>query len=385
MRPPKTGRVDVWDSVLPAFGLRVSATGRRVWIAAIRKPGSRNPTRQSIGTYPELSLADARTKARELMAHPAATRTAPRLETFEAVAAEYITRHVKARHKRALETEQMIQNKLVAPWRGRPVASIGRHDVLSVLDVEMDAGRERTANKLLVVVRRLFAWAIDRGLLAEGALNPAAAITKPGREASRDRVLSDAELAVVWRAAGEMGWPWSGLARLLICTALRLSEVAELRWTEIDLERRCLILSGERTKSGRSQETPLNGLAVETIGELPRVADGYVFPANRHGSDNPVSGFSKMKRRLDQLSGVQNWRLHDLRRTAASHMARLGVAPQVLARVLNHSPGAALPGVLAVYNRHSYDNEARAALEAWSRELERITGRSETKVIALRK
>jgi integrase len=253
--------------------------------------------------------------------------------------------------------------------------------VLSVLDVEMDAGRERTANKLLVVIRRLFAWAIDRGL---AETNPAAAITKPGREASRDRVLSDAELAAIWRAADEMGWPLSGLARLLICTALRLSEIAELRWSEIDAERRCLILSGERTKSGRAQETPLNELALEAIAGLPRVGDGFVFPANRHGSNNPVSGFSKMKARLDQLSGVSGWRLHDLRRTAASHMARLGVAPQVLARVLNHSAGAALPGVLAVYNRHSYDAEARAALEAWSRELERIIGRGAAKVVTLR-
>ncbi len=133
--------------------------------------------------------------------------------------------------------------------------------MLTVLDVEMDAGRERTANKVLVVIRRLFAWAIERGLVET---NPAAAITKPGREVTRDRVLSDAELSAIWHAAGEMGWPWSGLVRLLICTALRRDEIAELRWSEIDAERRCLILSGERTKSGRAQETPLNALALET-------------------------------------------------------------------------------------------------------------------------
>ena len=277
----------------------------------------------------------------------------------------------------------MLETKLVARWRGRRATSIGRHDVLAVLDAEMDAGHERTANKVRAIARRLFAWGVERGLVES---NPAAGIRRPGREVARDRVLDDRELAAIWQAAGEAGWPWSGLTRLLICTALRRDEIAGLRWSELDVKRRCLVLSGERTKSGRPQETPLNALAFETIAELPRVenAGGYVFPSHRRGSANSVAGFSGMKTRLDKLSGVQGWRLHDLRRSAASHMARLGVAPQVLAKVLNHSAGAALPGVLQVYNRHSYDAEARAALEAWSRELERIIGRGEAKVVSLR-
>jgi integrase len=250
-----------------------------------------------------------------------------------------------------------------------------------VLDRELDAGHERTANKTLVMARRLFTWAQDRGLVEH---NPAAGIRRPGREQTRDRVLSDRELSAIWHAAGEAGWPWSGFVRLLICTALRRDEVAKLSWSEVDLERRALVLAGKRTKSGRPIEAPLNALAVETIERLPRLGDAWVFPARRHTSDNPISGFAKLKAQLDKLSGVENWRLHDLRRTAASAMARIGVAPQVLARVLNHSPGAALPGVLAVYARYSYDAEARAALESWSWELERLIGRTERRVVNLR-
>ncbi len=190
---PKAGRVDIWDATLPAFGLRVSATGRKIWIAAIRKPGAAHPARLTVGKYPALSLADARIKARELMADPAGAPP-PRIETFEALAAEYMARHVKAHHKRPRETEQMIANKLVKPWRRRLVSTIGRHDVLTVLDAEMDAGHERTANKVLVVIRRLFAWSIERGL---AETNPASAITKPAREVTRDRVLTDGELAAV--------------------------------------------------------------------------------------------------------------------------------------------------------------------------------------------
>jgi integrase len=381
-----TGRRDISDTLVPGLQLRVGDRAK-AWSLLYRVGGRQR--RLGLGRWPAVGVADARRLAKDALARaaegedPAATRraAAPKLDTFEGLAAEYVERHVRPRHKRARETEQMIQNKLVARWRGRPIASITRHDILTVLDAELDAGRERTANKLLVVVRRLFAWAQERGIVES---NPAAAIRKPGREQTRDRVLTDQELAGIWHAAGEAGWPWSGLVRLLATTALRRDEIAKLRWPEIDLERRVLILGGDRTKSGRPQETPLNALAVETIEALPRVGDGWVFPARRFASDNPVSGFAKMKVRLDQLSGVRSWRLHDLRRTAASHMARLGVAPQVLARVLNHSPGAALPGVLAVYNRHSYDQEARAALDAWSRELERIIGRAEPKVVRLR-
>jgi integrase len=381
-----TGRRDISDTLVPGLQLRVGDRAK-AWSLLYRVCGRQR--RLGLGRWPAVGVADARRLAKDALAKaaegedPAANRraAAPKLDTFEGLAAEYVERHIRPRHKRARETEQMIANKLVKPWRGRPIASITRHDVLTVLDAELDAGRERTANKVLVVVRRLFAWAVERGIVES---NPAASIRKPGREATRDRVLSDAELTAIWHAAGAAGWPWSGLVRLLACTALRRDEIAKLRWPEIDLQRRVLVLAGERTKSGRPQETPLSALAVETIEGLPRLGDGWVFPARRFASDNPVSGFAKMKIRLDQLSGVSDWRLHDVRRTAASHMARLGVAPQVLARVLNHSAGAALPGVLAVYNRHSYDAEARAALDAWSRELERIIGRGEPKVVRLR-
>ena len=376
---------DLRDGLIPGLSLRVGERAKS-WSLLYRVNGRQR--RLKLGAWPAVGLSDARKLAKAVLLKvaegqdPAAERAAsPKIDTFEALAAEYIERHVKARHKRARDTERMIATKLVARWHGRKVASIGRHDVLTVLDTELDIGRERTANKLLVVVRRLFSWGIERGLVET---NPAKEIRKPGRERTRERVLSDVELSAIWHACDGLGWPWSGFVRLLVCTALRRAEISRLRWSEIDIERRVLVLSGERTKSGRAQETPLNELALETIEGLPRVGDMWVFPARRQTSANPISGFGKVKERLDTISGVSDWCLHDIRRTAASTMARLGVAPQTLARVLNHSPGAALPGVLAVYNRHSYDQEARAALEAWSRELERIVGRGEPKVISLR-
>jgi integrase len=358
-----------------------------------RVRGDRKQRRLGLGRWPGIGVAEARGLAKDALAKaeagedPASEPDAAqepqeaRLDTFEAVAELYIERQIRHRRKRARAAEQMIENKLVAPWRGRPISTITRTDIRDVVDRDLDRGCEPAANKALLMARNLFAWALDRGLVQT---NPAAGIRKPGRERSRDRVLSDQELSAIWHAAGTAGWPASGLIRLLICTALRRDEIARLSWDEIDLVRRMLVLSGARTKSGRPVEAPLNTLALETIEALPRLGDGWVFPARRHTTNNPISGFGKLKARLDQLSGVASWRVHDIRRTVASGMARLGTPPQVLARVLNHSPGAGLPGVLSVYNRHGYDAEARAALEGWSRELERIIGRGEVKVVNLR-
>jgi integrase len=153
-------------------------------------------------------------------------------------------------------------------------------------------------------------------------------------------------------------------------------------WPDLDLESRLWMLPRELVKADRAHEVPLSPLALEILDGLPRIGEGLVFPANRHGSANPVSGFSRAKARLNQLSGVTGWRLHDLRRTAASAMAGLGHPPHVVAAVLNHAP-ASTHGITAVYVRHRYGDEKRAALGAWARELERVLGRGEAKVVAL--
>jgi integrase len=369
-------RHELADGLVPGLQLRVGERGKS-WTLLFRARGKQR--RLKLGTWPTIGLADARKLAKAALLKVAAGEDpaddAPRPATFEAVELEFIERHIRRRHKRPQDVETILRR--LAPWHGRPIGSITRADVLRVLDAELDAGHQRTANKLLGLIRQLFAWAIERGL-AES--NPALGIRRPGQERSRDRVLSDAELAAIWHAAGTMGWPWSGLISLLILTGLRRDEVADLSWSEIDLERRILVLPAARTKSGRPQTTALNALAVETIEALPRLGDRWVFPAR---SGRPISGFSQGKARLDALSGVTGWRLHDLRRSAASGMAKLGVTPQALARVLNHSARAGLPGVLSIYNRHSYDSEARAALDAWGRELARIIGRAEPKVVRL--
>jgi integrase len=169
----------------------------------------------------------------------------------------------------------------------------------------------------------------------------------------------------------------------LIATAARRTEVATMRWSDLDFERRIWTIPRELNKADRTHEIPLCDLALETIANLPCINADLVFPSRRPASDGPATGFSKAKTRLDRISGVSNWRYHDLRRTAASGMARLGHPPHVVGAVLNHAPGAT-HGITAVYVRHRYEVEKRHALEAWGREVERIIGRGEAKVIPIR-
>jgi integrase len=387
---PADRDVFLWDDRLRGFGLKVTPTGAKIYIVQYRIGGRGTPTRRiTIGKHGSPWTPDlARRKAKQLLGEVAAGRDPAgekrpkpnHADTFESVAAEFVERYVRRHHRRWRETEQAVQNKLVAHWRHRQIASIGRRDVLDLLDREMDAGRPRTANKTLTLVRKLFNWAVERGIVEA---SPVTGIRAPGREITRDRVLSDDELVAIWNAAGRMGWPWTGFIQLLITTAQRRDEVSQMPWSEVDLERRLWTIPAERTKAERVHDVPLSDLALSIISDLPRIGvSGLVFPANRTGSTNAISGFSRMKRRLDQLSGVEGWRLHDLRRSAASRMAQLGHPPHVVGGILNHTPGSTM-GISAIYVRHRFTDERRAALDAWARHLERITTGTTADVVAL--
>jgi integrase len=383
MRPPASGRIEYFDTLLPSFGLRITAGGAKSWFVMLRVHGKLK--RITLGRYsPKLGLAEARDLARKAIADAQegktpvsgrARRQAIDGDTVRDILAQYIARYQKAKNRRSWrEVEQTLKRKLTAAgWMDRPVASIARRDVIELLDGIVDRGADVMANRTLAYLRKMLSWAVERGVIEA---SPAAGVGAPGDEQTRDRVLTHAELAAVWRASEALGWPFGPIVRLLIATAQRRDEVAHMAWPDVDLDGRLWTLPRELVKADRVHEVPLSGLALEIIGTLPRIGEGLVFPANRARSTNPVSGFSKAKARLDQLSGVTGWRLHDLRRTAASEMARLGHPPHVVAAILNHSPGST-QGITAIYNRHRYGAEKRQALAAWGRELERVLGRGE--------
>ena len=194
------------------------------------------------------------------------------------------------------------------------------------------------------------------------AINPAAGVKPPAVEKSRDRVLSEDEIKAFWTGCDKLGWPFGPAFKLMLVTGQRRDEVAGIRWDDLNIENALWTLSRTQTKSDRLHEVPLSSLALEIIQSVPRTGE-HVFTTNGR---TPISGFSKAKRELDEAAKLADWRIHDLRRTVASGMARIGVAPHVIEKVLNHA-GGQISGVAAIYNRHGYADEKAGALDAWSR------------------
>jgi integrase len=388
--PPKSGRLELADAALPGLSLRITPDGTRSFALRYRIDGKQQ--RMTLGRYdPQyFNLAAARAKARTALDQldagkdPAKVRreVGPERGTVAEVVDDFTERHLRRNTKRAHDHEQMLRRDVVRCWADRSVASITRRDVLDLIDEVVDRGSPVTANRLLSWVKTLFSWAVERGVVDA---NPAAGIKPPHREKPRAKTLTEPEQRAVWGAFEAMGYPFGSVGKLLLLTAQRRGEVAAMRWDQIDLDTAVWRLPSESTKAGREHVVPLAPQAVEILRQVPRFERSpLVFPASRLSSDRPVSGFSKALKRAIDLSGVGGWHWHDLRRSAATGMAKLAVPPHICERVLNHSAGRTMSAVARVYNVHSYGDEVRRALEMWSAEVERIVTMQPAKVVPLR-
>ena len=271
----------------------------------------------------------------------------------------------------------MLRVHVVASWRGRAFGSITRADVRAMLDKIVDDA-PIMANRVHSIARKLFNWAVENEIVAA---SPIAGVKPPAEEASRDRVLSDDELRVVWCAADKTGPPFGPLVKLLILTGQRRGEVAGMEWSEIDIENRLWTLPRERTKNDRRHEVPLSTQALAIIKQLPRISDRYVFSIN---GTAPINSFGKNKDSLDELlPDMPSWVIHDLRRTVASGMARLGINLPVIEKVLNHVSGS-FAGIVGVYQRHDFADEKRKALEVWANHIAELIADKPVKVAQLR-
>ena len=240
-------------------------------------------------------------------------------------------------------------------WRGRRIDTIAKHDVLVLLDAIVDRGAPAKAQRAYVHAHRLFKWCVGRGIVD---VNPMAGLERPGRENSRDRVLTDTELAAVWQASAD--WPFGAIVRLLVLTGARREEIGQLTWGEVQGD--TIRLEGARTKSGNGHLIPLSPPALELLGSAPRIGEKYVFTLD--GIKPVSSSWSRAKARLDKASGVAGWRIHDLRRTVATGMQRLGVGLQTVEALLGHT-GGSRAGIVGIYQRHDFAAEKRAAVEQW--------------------
>jgi integrase len=380
--------VFLWDDEVRGFGLKVTAGGRKIFILQYRLVGRGTPHRYTIGAYGALAPAQARDIASDLK-HQIAKGGDPRqLKIEKTIAAERkadpmntiggLIDVFSARHLAGLksgETTRKLLDREVRPlWGSRETARVTRRDVIALLDDIDDASGPYARNHATAAIRKMFSWATSRDPdLANPTLR---LVMRPVTE--RDRVLSDSEIKTLWLATDSLLSIFCPFTKLLLLTAQRRTEVAGMTWAELgDLDQAIWKIGGARTKNGVAQDVPLSAAAVQILKQVPKIGP-YVFTSD---GQTAILGYSKFKysldsaitlvrRRLASESGIdpksveamERWTFHDLRRTAATIMAKRGVAPHVVEKLLNHVSGT-ISGVAKIYNRHEYWDERKAAVE----------------------
>lgn len=378
---PPGKRLITWDAAVPGLGVRSTDKGHHSFVLVVRYPGSLHPTPKSLGDVGAISLEQARDKARDHLAlidkgiDPKAEAERKRQaelrkqqHTFESVAEAFITRHT-ARLRTGNDIARDLRREFVSRWGKRPISEIDRFDVLSIIELKVDAGSRHQARNLLAHIRKLFAWAISRGVY--GLENSPCANIKPadlvGPPAIRDRILGAVELAAFWTATGAIPPPFGPLFRCLLLTGARRDEIASARWSEIDFEQKLFTLSADRTKAGSRHVVPLTDTVIEIFRSLPRLGE-CCFTSS---GSRPVSGFSKAKKATELLMRKElgaepvAWRLHDLRRTMRTGLSALGVQDRVAELTIGHR----VQGLHRVYDLHRYIEERFDALKRWEIQL----------------
>jgi integrase len=332
-----------------------------------------------------MGLADARLKlaeARKLLergidpgGREVQIRKAERAaETLAELVDAYLEKWARPRKRSASEDERILRKDVIPAWGKRKAQEIARRDVITLLDRIVDRGSPISANRTLAVIRRMFGWALSRDMVPA---NPCTAVRAPGKETRRDRVLSAAEIATLWWALDNppISKPIRLALKLQLVTAQRKGEVIDAEWSEFDLDEGIWTIPGRRAKNGLPHRVPLSLLAVAVLNDIRAMAaegqkSKWLFSSQRR--EGPITGQAVDHAMRDNRGalGTGDATPHDLRRTAASHMTSIGVSRLVVSKILNHAE----PGITAVYDRHSYDREKRAALDAWGIRLEEIIG-----------
>ena len=363
---PVDKRYDLFDASVRGLGLRVATSGTKSWFIMRRIKG--RMLRSTFGRYPDLTLANARLKAPYVLADMAdgLTEGQRRTDLFSVVLDEWLKKD-QAKNKSVHQVKVAMYRHALPAFGPMPVASITKRDVNKLIDKIVENGSPVAANRVLAFTKRFFSWCKERDILEQ---SPAETIKSPAKETIRDRVLTLDEMKAIWAACDQMGYPWGPIFQLLLLTGARLREVSQASWSEISIADSTLNLPANRTKNKRPHQIHLSHQAQSIIQVLPRV-EGQTLLFTTNGK-TAVSGFSKVKKRLDIISGVADWRFHDLRRSFATHSTeRLGISPVIADKILNHVTGQ-VRGVAAIYQHGEYLEERQVALQKWGNFIENL-------------
>ena len=390
---PKEGQVkpyDLREKSSKGFGVTVFPSGEKSFIYFYAFSGRKR--RMTLGKYPHCSLANARTLHREALAmlesgkDPAAEKQKEKVNTRDAstingLIEEYLEKWAKP-NKRSWEEDERSLNKDIRPsWGKRKVNEITRRDVVLLLDGIKERGSPIQANRVLACISKMFNFAIERDIVS---INPSTGVKRVVKENQRDRMLSEEEIHILWLALEQainqidsqhvihMSEQTKLVLKFQLVTAQRKGEVVSAEWQEIDLVNGWWTIPATKAKNKLTHRVPLSSLAIEILEEVKRISGSshFLFPADSAKSKSPYIQGSSVDHavRRSSFHSVKPWTPHDLRRTAASNMTSIGISRLVVSKLLNHSEKS----VTAIYDRHGYDNEKRAALEAWAQKLKEI-------------
>jgi integrase len=377
---PGTTRREIPDGGCRGLYLVVQPSGRRAWAVRYRFGGkTRKLTLDGIAGLAEARLAAAAAlRELELGDDPAVSKfdvearaakdaAARAADTVDNLAAQFIERHAKKRTRESSwrQTEHIFRDIVLPAWRGRVVHDIRRRDVIELIEAVAE-DRPILANRVHAALSKFFNWLASRDAIVA---SPVAGVARPSKERARDRILSDDEIRLLWKAADAVGDPAGACVKVLLLTGQRRGEVAGMRRSEIDAD--LWTLPPERTKNAQRHLVPLSRQVTEMIDALPVIAgvDDQVFVG---AGGRKLAGFSHVKTALDtQMKLNVPWVLHDVRRTVASGMARIGIKLPVIERVLNHK-GESFAGIVGVYQRYDFSGEKRHALQLWADHVDAI-------------
>jgi integrase len=372
--PGQRRRLSDWPASPALLVVSGAPSNHKAWTSRPRLAGRAQTFTH--GTFPAVTLQVARERARAVeraiaegttdraklraiargadpnhLAHP--------LDTIETVVAEFMTRRLHGRRRASsyiVRVQGRFRNYILPAFSGQDIRTITRREIITLLDRVHDRAGPAVANLTLANLRTLFRWARERDFVEA---SPAEGISMPGTMVKRERVLDDRELALVMRAARRLGYPFGTYVQLLVLTGLRRSEAATLRWTDIDLASGVIAILPERMKARRPHVAPLTPTVLDLLTHCPRHEP---FVLTNDGT-KPLISFDWVKEQIDKLAPeIAPWTLHDLRRSAATGMARLGISRFVVARVLAHTDRE----ITGVYDRYEYLAEKRTALEKWA-------------------
>jgi integrase len=391
LKAPRKGRREVFDADPPQLCLRVTSKGAKSFAIRLRVKGQGKHircTRPIVGRINGGELTAAREWARDCLKKAklgidpnAEVRQQMREQrrqasnTFRAIAEEFISDYMEAKGLKSTAETRRILSKYVYPFHSEllistfgdtPIADVRKDDVRALLkQVEGNHG-PYMRNRTLAAVRRVFNWAME-----EMDAVTATPISRhmAREETSRTKTLEDQEIKTILTASDALGWPYGRFYRLLFLTGQRRGETARMKWDDVDLEKGEWIIPASETKNGAEHLVPLSDMAAALLASVPRPAEPrgpHIFTTT--DGEIPINGFTVAKKRLDRASDITGWRVHDIRRTVRTRMAKIKIPDSIAERVLNHLPG----GIERVYNIYDYADEKRDALEQWAKFLRKI-------------